>query len=283
MRREYVEVARQLRRVLDGVERWLAQHPEMTVVTPSSVRAEADLGLVTEEQARAVLAGLGALGVVVPSGRGRFRVLHDTLDSSREYRRGVREGLDAAPTPETAPDLCAAVPSGMLAERQLIVRGLATDLRAAVFDLIAAARGRLVLASPFWDSETARDLVDALVPPLRAGVRVDLLGRRLRSADGTETGLDTLRSRLVREGNARVFLWREPDRGDRFGSTTFHFKAAIADDGARAYLGSANFTASGLRSRMELGVMLEGAAAARLAAVVEVALSAARESRRRAS
>ena len=56
---------------------------------------------------------------------------------------------------------------------------------------------------------------------------------------------------------------------------TFHFKAAVADQGTKAYLGSANLTTSGLRSRMELGVILTGEVAGQLHRVIVAALALA--------
>jgi len=65
----------------------------------------------------------------------------------------------------------------------------------------------------------------------------------------------------------------EPWKGDPFGSLTFHFKTAIAD-AERAYLGSANFNTAGLASRWELGVLLTGVHARRIASLVEAVIQA---------
>ena len=54
-----------------------------------------------------------------------------------------------------------------------------------------------------------------------------------------------------------------------------HFKAISADRGQRAYLGSANMTVLSLRSRMELGVILGGAAASQLDRILRVVLTRA--------
>lgn len=57
---------------------------------------------------------------------------------------------------------------------------------------------------------------------------------------------------------------------------TFHFKVAIADEGKTAYLGSANLNTAGLRSRMELGVILSGEASRKLYRVIMTALGLAK-------
>jgi phosphatidylserine/phosphatidylglycerophosphate/cardiolipin synthase-like enzyme len=73
----------------------------------------------------------------------------------------------------------------------------------------------------------------------------------------------------------RFFAWYEPSENDPFGTRTFHFKAVIADDGLKAYLGSANLTTAGLRSRMEMGVILTGEPAVQVAQIVDIVLSQA--------
>ena len=59
----------------------------------------------------------------------------------------------------------------------------------------------------------------------------------------------------------------EPDSED--------FKAISADRGHRGYMGSANMTISSLRSRMELGVILRGTAAAQLDRILRVVVTMA--------
>lgn len=71
----------------------------------------------------------------------------------------------------------------------------------------------------------------------------------------------------------RFYNWFKPLDEDHSKIQTFHFKAAIIDDGEKAYLGSANMTSGGLRSRMELGVVLRGEAALTLVHLLESVLS----------
>ena len=58
------------------------------------------------------------------------------------------------------------------------------------------------------------------------------------------------------------------------GRESFHAKVVLADD-RRAYVGSANLTGWSYDYSMELGVVLEGQAAAEIAEVVEAVLEAA--------
>jgi len=60
------------------------------------------------------------------------------------------------------------------------------------------------------------------------------------------------------------------------GRETFHAKAVLCDRTV-AYLGSSNVTAASLEHSMELGVVLEGRAAAGVATVIDSVLYAATE------
>jgi phosphatidylserine/phosphatidylglycerophosphate/cardiolipin synthase-like enzyme len=146
----------------------------------------------------------------------------------------------------------------------------AADLRSAVVGLIASAEARLVLASPFWDEETADELYAVLARRIDAGVRVHLLGRSLGGSSQAGLVLEELSRRLG--AACRTFTWSRPAAVDPLGWETFHFKAAIAD-GQRAYLGTANFTVGGLRSRMELGFVAQGPLASAIARILDAVLA----------
>jgi len=147
------------------------------------------------------------------------------------------------------------------------------DLRFAVLDLIASAQSELLLAAPFWDEQTADDLIGPLQGRLEAGVVIYLLARNARSRP-----VARLRSSLRgASGQCRSFEWFRQSDESVFATSTFHLKALVQDRGVGAYLGSANFTRASMRSRMEIGVRLEGAVAADLSAVLYATLSAARE------
>jgi phosphatidylserine/phosphatidylglycerophosphate/cardiolipin synthase-like enzyme len=107
---------------------------------------------------------------------------------------------------------------------------------------------------------------------LNSGVLIDVLGR----PDGRSGNEYLAFSKyFAYQPGIQFFNWYQPSVEDPFRSQTFHFKAAIVDNGAKAYLGSANMTVSGLRSRMELGVILEGRSAKNLSKVLDSVLSIA--------
>jgi len=190
---------------------------------------------------------------------------------NQRYRKGIEDAITALlqPTNQSL-QLCATIPAGLdeLVEKALRVHTL--DLRSALLDLIASAESRIVLASPFWDLQTARELAEALAKRLQAGIRVDLLGRF--PSDNRETERFLLK-RLGGYDQCHLFAWHQQSEPKR--TTTFHFKAAVIDDGARAYLGTANLTYGGLRSVMELGWIVQGDPANQLLAILNVILSIA--------
>jgi phosphatidylserine/phosphatidylglycerophosphate/cardiolipin synthase-like enzyme len=219
----------------------------------------------------AALRALEDLGILEPTTDG-WRVDASNFQRSDGYRRGIRQGLDLEENThlyETV-SLLASVPATVTAEVRSLVFRDALELRAGIMDLIASARSRVVLASPFWDEETVDDLQALLSRRIEQGASVDLLGRTLELSDPNGAALRSLADRLDPRA-CRVYTWLRRADDDRFRSETFHFKVAIADD-ERAYLGSANFTSSGMRSRMELGVLSTGGLAHALARIVDAIL-----------
>jgi phosphatidylserine/phosphatidylglycerophosphate/cardiolipin synthase-like enzyme len=147
------------------------------------------------------------------------------------------------------------------------------DLLGAIVDMIAAARFNLFLAGPFWDAPTLEEIGLAIRARLTEGARVRLLGRFGHTLDAvTRNAL----AALVSHGYCSVLDWYEPSAMDPLGSRTFHLKAVIVDEGARAYLGTANLTKSCLRSRLEVGILLQGTDASDLVPVVNLVLQLAK-------
>ncbi|HSH78865.1 MAG TPA: phospholipase D-like domain-containing protein, partial [Herpetosiphonaceae bacterium] len=165
----------------------------------------------------------------------------------------MRDALAALPATVPPPTLCATLPVGLAPVTARALEQLTRDLRATLVDLVLSARDRIVLAAPFWDRVTVDELAELLDRRLAAGVRLDIL---TRSAPAIGDGDTALVERLGPHASLRLYRWYERNSADLFGTQTFHIKAAVIDDGERAYLGSANMTAGGLRSRMELGVEL---------------------------
>ncbi len=258
---------------MQALEEGLAGERDRVVVDRSLVRRIVSGRIPSDAEAEAAVEALLGVGVVRREGCSALLDLV-RLHETEGYRRGVREALSFGLDRERpSVRLCAALPAGLnSASREELGRQV-DDLRSALLDVAASARGRIVLASPFWDEETALEMAELLSRRLEAGVAVDILGRFGGQHDGDAA---LLLARLASFSRCRLYGWYELSPLDPFGVQTFHFKATVADDGAKAYLGTANLTTSGLRSRMELGVVLTGEPARRLSAVVDVALQLAR-------
>lgn len=133
------------------------------------------------------------------------------------------------------------------------------------------ARRRLVVMTPFLDEKGAIWLKQ-LIGLAPAGVAVTLVLRGLEdSARADAMGYAGIRAWLAQRG-VRVmnYSFLRPSGGRE----SFHAKVILADDG-RAYVGSANVTGWSLDYSMELGVVLDGQAAAEIAEVVDAVLQAA--------
>jgi len=275
MSSKYVVAADRLGWLLDAIEASLQSRgaSETKPLTPATMRSACPGRLATLDEAMAAIRVLHDLGVLSKVAGG-YSLNADGLHATAAYRRGVRDGLrQSSRSAADRLQLCAALPVGLPSALERELREATVDLRGAIVDMIAAARFHLVLASPFWDAPTLEEISLAIRTRLTEGVRVRFLGRFEHTLDAvTRTAL----AALVSHGNCSVLDWYEPSATDPLGSRTFHFKAVIVDEGARAYLGTANLTKSGLRSRLELGVLLQGADASHLASVVDLVLQLAR-------
>ena len=225
---------------------------------------------------KVVLIALTELGILVPQSRDKYLVDSDRLSATAEYRRGVKDALISQglySKNHQEAKICVATPTGIQPEVEKDLRQGTLDLRSALIDLIIGSQNSIVLASPFWDSKTLADLAIVLERGLQAGVQVSVLGRFNNKAD---MAVKLQLVKLAEFPNFCIFDWYETNTLDPFGALTFHFKAVISDAGERAYLGKANFTVSSLRSRMEIGVILEGESALHLSRIVNTVLSIAK-------
>jgi hypothetical protein len=223
----------------------------------------------TYDEIAVAVNGLVDLGILRPAGRTYSFDAH-AFSTTRDYRRGFQDGLTAAirRTQPSDVSLCIAVPPGLLPGFRDSIADAATDLRASIVNVVAAATYRLVLASPFWDVSTALDIGGLARRRVDAGVRLDILGR-FDAKDEAKSHLDRLFAGCK---GVRVFRWYEPTQsGDAV--TTFHFKVVVADEGARAYVGTANLTRSSLRSTMELGFIVGGTQGRAVARIVDAVIN----------
>lgn len=142
----------------------------------------------------------------------------------------------------------------------------------AFYDMVRAAKRRVVVMTPFFD-RTGAAWLHELLSSVSPGVERTLILRSLEENTRKDYpfGLDSISPWLKTQG-VRVFNYSIP-RADG-GRETFHAKAVLCDRNA-AYLGSSNMTAASLEHSMEMGVVLEGRAAATVAEVVDAVLAAA--------
>ncbi len=243
-------------------------------VDASFVSASAKDRLPSQDESTVAVRALAEIGVLSDGETGSYRLSRAQLVRTEGYRQGVRDGIEHArhSVGNHTFTLLGSVPLGVPATAEREIRSNVADLRAGIMEIVSSARKRIVLASPFWDLSTAEELSVLLARRLEAGVAVDILGRFV---DGDDA-LKVLIAGLSGYGGTRIFSWHAINPEDPLGSQTFHFKAAVSDGGDLAYVGSANFTISGLRSRMELGILLREEPALRVARVLDMALNFAR-------
>ena len=226
----------------------------------------------TDGDALIALAALSDLGVLRREGI-RYALDSDRFVGTEGLRAGIRatlQILSAEPLSDTSDaQLCVSLPPALSPAAEHVIHESSTDLRSSMLDVIASARQSLIVASPFWDAGTAADTVSLVRKKLAAGTQVSILGRFSRDLPAE---VRAQLEKIIHDPACSVLSWFE---GAGTETQTFHFKAISADQGQRAYLGSANMTVSSLRSRMELGVILSGAIAKQLDRILRVVLTMA--------
>ena len=246
MKPTYIEAAAHVGSILFELEDELSLMDHQSTFTLRSLTYLMNRWLASEEAVIAAAVGLVELGVLTESQSGAFRLDRIRLEETRAYRIGVRDAVSTIGKPTgVGAELCVGLPPTMDQQLVKLIKNEALDLRGCLVDLVSSAKQELVLASPFWDAATVRELSVILSRRVLAGVSVKLLGRFTES----ETGLlHRYLSRLVRTGRCQVLRWYKPDNQDPFGFETFHFKAIVSDRGKRGYLGTANFTTADRKS-----------------------------------
>lgn len=226
----------------------------------------------TDGDALIAFAALTDLGVLRGEG-ARYVFDRDRFVATEGLRAGIQATLQILSQEQLsdAPEaqLCVSLPPALSPSAEHVIHQSSTDLRSSLLDVIASAKRNLIVASPFWDAGTAADLVTLVRKKLASGTRVSILGRFSRDLPAE---VRTQLEKVCHEPACSVLSWFE---GTGAETQTFHFKAISADQGERAYLGSANMTVSSLRSRMELGVILSGEVAKQLDRILRIVLTMA--------
>lgn len=235
---------------------------ELPVVTLGMIRVS---GGMTRDQALLAAHALESLGVLRRAGH-HWMIIPGGLQRTAGFRQGVRAASRSLSVPSPTAEILARCPPGAPARLSEVVARTSMDLRFGVLSLITEAQEELLLMSPFWDRSTLADFVEPLRARLQAGVRVTLVARRI----GRE--FDYLRRELGEDRGLKLLEWFSIDPAGAV--VTFHLKAIVQDRGQRAYIGSANMTSAGLRSRVELGLRFDGELARRVADIVYAAAGA---------
>lgn len=260
------------------LEAW-AELPGSSPQSARSLIRAAQLGLTEEADTYALLDRSVVLGLVESTSAGfvpasgvhaSFGRLAFALYSVDHYRSLVHRDETVARVVLTRP------PRPSALEQSLSSLGWrTTDLdptEHAFHSMVRAAKRRVVVMTPFFDNTGAawlRELLGFVAP----GVERILILRSLEDINRRDypSGFDAIAPWLKEQG-ARVFNYSLPRAGG--GRETFHAKAVLCDR-ASAYLGSSNVNAASLEHSMEMGVVLEGRAAASVADVLEAVMATA--------
>ncbi len=260
------------------LEAW-ANLPADSVQSARSLVDAAQLGVSEESASGDLLKRSVGLGLVESTTAGfrplggahsRFLRLAFALNAMEHYRSFIHRDATMAQVVLTKP------PQPSVLEQKLSALGWrTTDLEPtehAFHSMVRAAQRRVIVMTPFFDNTGAVWLQELLsyVPP---GVERTLILRSLEDSTRKDYpfGFDTILPWLKAQ-SVRVFNYSIP-RMDG-GRETFHAKAVLCDRSV-AYLGSSNVTAASLEHSMEMGVVLEGRAAAGVAEVIDAVLAAA--------
>jgi hypothetical protein len=263
------------------LEAWV-DLPADSVQSARSLVDAAQLGLTEESATQGLLERMVSLGLVEPTsytpsgfkprngGHTRFLRLAFALHAVEHYRSFVHQDATVARVVLTKP------PRPSVLEQKLSALGWrTTDLEPtehAFHSMVREAQRRVVVMTPFFDSTGAAWLHE-LLSYVSPGVERTLILRSLE--DNTRKdypfGFDAISPWLKAQG-VLVFNYSIPRI--QGGRETFHAKAVLCDRNA-AYLGSSNVTAASLEHSMEMGVVLNGRAAAGVADVIDAVLATA--------
>lgn len=260
------------------LEAW-AELPSSSIQSARSLVAAAQLG-VSEEGATSELldrsVNLGLLETVVSGyqpragAHSRFARLALALNVVQYYRHVIHQDATVAQVVLTKP------PRPSMLEQKLSALGWRTNglepTQHAFHGMVRAAQRRVIVMTPFFDVTGAAWLQE-LMSHVRAGVERSLVLRSLEDASRKDypAGYDAILPWLKSQG-VKVYNYSIP-RMDG-GRETFHAKAVLCDR-SFAYLGSSNVTAASLEHSMEMGVVLQGRAAADVAEVIDAVIAAA--------
>lgn len=184
----------------------------------------------------------------------------------------VHESESSMQGQSTPPELLCTLPQAFrqdeIARRLAREGGLrAGTLMTRLYEVINAAEETLYLVCPYWSEMGILGLMRHVTRERMDGLKVVVLTRPREALDTDNLrGVIALTEELRQRGADIVV--KSPLRGKDGKAPLVHAKV-IVRDGVQAYLGSANFSLSGMESSFEVGVLLTGPQASGLQAWAE--------------
>jgi phosphatidylserine/phosphatidylglycerophosphate/cardiolipin synthase-like enzyme len=271
----YIQTAKLYPWLIECVEGFLSLHD--VVPSKNLLRVFRNLSAqsgrpLSNDHALIAIAALEDLGIVSKSGLA-YRYDSERFRETAQLRMGIKVALNLTvdDQPEDAKShICVSTPPSISAVAECLIRESCTDLRSGLLDLISGATRSIIIASPFWDASTTGEMVSLLGKRLNTGVQLSLIGR---FSNDLPLSVEAELRRIAANKGCRILSWFEVAGNE---TETFHFKAVTIDDGRAGYIGSANMTASSLRSRMEIGIILKGDLALQLDRILRIVITLAK-------
>lgn len=134
----------------------------------------------------------------------------------------------------------------------------AGSLMKSIYDLINRAERELVIVAPYWSIHGVDSLLRHVTRDSMSGVQITLMTPPRCKLDSSDIdGVIKMRDTLISK-KATVRIYSPKIEDGRV--ALLHAKTVVMDE-SEAYLGSANYSASGVEQGFELGVRLHGAGA----------------------
>lgn len=131
----------------------------------------------------------------------------------------------------------------------------AGSLLSSISEIINLARNELFIIAPYWSSAGVKSLVNNLDRSSRKGLSVFIFTQPKNNLRVDEIEAIKGLFAFFTSVDAKVAVFAP--NFDEDSEPLLHAKAVIAD-GTVAYLGSANYTASGMERSIEIGIRVEG-------------------------
>lgn len=134
------------------------------------------------------------------------------------------------------------------------------QITSRLLDICGQAERRIVIFSPFIETDGIEWIIPGLKSAIQRGVSVDFISKDLEMDSPNSHALSTLKEADSNQtpGSLRIFDYYErPQDGQTYPVFTLHAKVLLVDR-TTAYLGSANFTGNAFSRYLELGTILKG-------------------------